>query len=113
MSTSPTRTACSRRSSRKNSIEQGKVAFNFDPTRDAETTLQEFGRDYLKLLCRPGGASAIRTVMAIAERMPEVGRRYYENVLEKNIAQLAAYLAARVKPTALSSTTARWPPRNS
>ena len=34
------------------------------------------------MLCRPGGGSAIRTVMAIAERMPEVGRRYYEHVLE-------------------------------
>ena len=25
-------------------IEQGKTAFNFDPSRDAETTLREFGR---------------------------------------------------------------------
>ncbi len=72
------------------SIEQGKMAFNFDPDRDVETTLREFGRDYLKLLCRPGGGSAIRTVMAIAERMPEVGRRFYEKVLEKNISQLAS-----------------------
>ena len=30
--------------------------------------------------------------MAIAERMPEVGRRYYEHVLEKTIDRLAAYL---------------------
>jgi hypothetical protein len=35
-------------------------------------------------------------VMAIAERMPEVGRRYYEHVLEKTINRLAAYLEARV-----------------
>jgi AcrR family transcriptional regulator len=83
------------------SIEQGKMAFSFDLDRDVETTLGEFGRDYLKLLCRPGGGSAIRTVMAIAERMPEVGRRFYEKVLEKNISQLAAYLAARVKPDRL------------
>ena len=83
------------------SIEQGKMAFNFDPDRDVETTLREFGRDYLKLLCRPGGGSAIRTVMAIAERMPEVGRRFYEKVLQKNISQLASYLAARVKPDGL------------
>jgi AcrR family transcriptional regulator len=83
------------------SIEQGKIAFNFDPSRDIETTLREFGRDYLKVLCRPGGGSAIRTVMAIAERMPDVGRRFYEKVLEKNINQLAAYLAARVTPDGL------------
>ena len=47
-------------------------------------------------LCRPGGGSAIRTVMAIAERMPEVGRRFYENVLEKTINRLADYLEAHV-----------------
>jgi AcrR family transcriptional regulator len=79
-------------------IDQYKTAFNFDPTRDAETTLREFGRAYITVLCRPGGGSAIRTVMAIAERMPEVGRRFYENVLDLNITRLAAYLEAHVKP---------------
>ena len=82
-------------------LEQGKVAFNFDPDRDVATTLREFGRAYIQLLCRPGGGSAIRTVMAIAERMPDVGRRYYEHVLEKTIGNLAGYLEARVKATDL------------
>jgi AcrR family transcriptional regulator len=79
-------------------LEQGKVVFNFDPARDAETTLREFGQTYMVLLCRPGGGSWIRTVMAIAERMPEVGRRYYANVLEKTIKGLADYLRAHVAP---------------
>jgi AcrR family transcriptional regulator len=78
-------------------IEQSKVAFNFDPARDVPTTLREFGQAYIQLLCRPGGGSAIRTVMAIAERMPDVGRRYYEQVLEKNIEHLAVYLEAHVE----------------
>jgi AcrR family transcriptional regulator len=77
-------------------FDQQKVAFNFDPERDVATTLSEFGHAYIELLCRPGGGSAIRTVMAIAERMPEVGRRYYEHVLEKTINRLAAYLEAHV-----------------
>ena len=76
--------------------EQGKSAFNFDPARDVETTMREFGRAYIGVLCRPGGGSAIRTVMAIAERMPEVGRRFYENVLDLNITRLAAYLDTQV-----------------
>jgi AcrR family transcriptional regulator len=76
--------------------DQRNVAFNFDPDRDAATTLREFGMAYIQLLCRPGGGSAIRTVMAIAERMPEVGRRYYEQVLEKTINRLASYLHSRV-----------------
>ena len=73
-------------------LEQGKVAFNFDPERDVTTTLMEFGQAYIQLLCRPGGGSATRTVMAIAERMPEVGRRFYNNVIALTIARLAAYL---------------------
>jgi AcrR family transcriptional regulator len=78
-------------------IEQGKVAYNFDPERDVVTTLREFGLAYIQLLCRPGGGSAIRTVMAIAERMPEVGRRYYEQVLERTIERLCFYLEERMK----------------
>ena len=78
-------------------LDQQKIAFNFDPERDVPTTLRGFGQAYIELLCRPGGGSAIRTVMAIAERMPEVGRRYYEQVLEKTINRFAAYLEVRVR----------------
>src|SRR6187200_2570056 len=77
------------------SLTQGKLAFNFDPARDVDTTLPEFGRAYIQLLCRPGGGSAIRTVMSIAERMPEVGRRFYDNVLARTVNRFAAYLEAR------------------
>src|SRR4051812_7208533 len=78
------------------SLEQGKVAFNLDPARDVTTTLMDFGQAYIQLLCRPGGGSATRTVMAIAERMPEVGRRFYENVVALTIRRLADYLEAHV-----------------
>src|ERR1700681_3048178 len=78
-------------------LAQGKVAFNFDPERDVTTTLTEFGQAYIQMLCRPGGGSATRTVMAIAERMPEVGRRFYNNVVAHTIARLAAFLEVRAK----------------
>ena len=77
-------------------LQHGQVAFNFDPARDVETTLKDFGRAYIHLLCRPGGGSAIRTVMAIAERMPDLGRRYYARVLDKSINRLSDYLTAHV-----------------
>jgi AcrR family transcriptional regulator len=79
------------------SIEQSKVAFNFDPGREVEITLPEFGRAYIQLLCRPGGGSAIRTVMSIAERMPDVGRRFYDNVLARTVNRFSAYLEARAQ----------------
>src|SRR5580692_4591619 len=31
-------------------LEQGKLAFNFDPGRDVPTTLTEFGKAYIELL---------------------------------------------------------------
>jgi AcrR family transcriptional regulator len=77
-------------------LQHGQVVFSFDPARDADATLREFGLAYLHLVCRPGGGSAIRTVMAIAERMPDVGRRYYARVLDKSINRLSDYLRARV-----------------
>jgi AcrR family transcriptional regulator len=83
-------------------LEKSEVEFNLSPTRDATTTLLEFGETYIAMLCRPGGGSAIRTVMAIAERMPDVGRHYYERVLEKSIDRLAAYLEARVQAKELA-----------
>ena len=83
-------------------LQQSQVVYNFDPARDAETTLREFGRAYIQLLCRPGGGSSIRTVMAIAERMPEVGSRFYVNVLERTINRLADYLQAHARSNDLA-----------
>ena len=78
-------------------LDQGKASFNFDPAQDLETTLHHFGRPYIELLCRPEGGSALRTVMAIAERMPEVGRRFYEKVIFFTVQSLAGFLQAKVK----------------
>jgi AcrR family transcriptional regulator len=79
-------------------LEQGEIAFfDFDASGDAATTLREFAAAYIGMLLRPEGGSAIRTVMAIAERMPEVGRRYYERVLQKTIDRLADHLGVHEK----------------
>jgi len=83
-------------------LAKAKISYNLDPGRDVETTLREFGRAYIGSMCRPGGGSSIRTVMAIAERMPEVGRRFYENVLAKSINGLADYLQTHVGPKDLA-----------
>jgi len=78
-------------------LEQGEIAFDFDASGDAATTLREFGAAYIAMILRPDGGSAIRTVMAIAERMPDVGRRYYERVLQKTINRLAGHLQLHEK----------------
>src|SRR5262245_29594505 len=86
----------------ESALERRQLAFYFDPACDIKTTLRKFGEAYIGVLCRPGGRSAARMVFAIAERMPEVGRRYYEIVLQKTINDLAEYLDARVKQRELA-----------
>jgi AcrR family transcriptional regulator len=64
---------------------------------DVEAVLTRLGFAYVRFLCRPEKASAIRTVIAIADRMPELGRKFYESGPAKGIAKLAAYIAAQVE----------------
>src|ERR1700681_83320 len=54
--------------------------FRFDlADHDVDAVLTRLGIAYVQFLCRPGGPSSMqRTVIAIAERMPEVGRHFYE-----------------------------------
>ena len=75
----------------------GRGIFDLDPNdHDVEAVLTRLGLAYVRFLCRPEKASAIRTVIAIAERMPELGRRFYESGPARGIALLAAYIAAQV-----------------
>jgi AcrR family transcriptional regulator len=77
---------------------QAEGIFDLDPSdHDVETVLTRLGLAYIRFLCRPEKASAIRIVIAIADRMPELGRKFYEKGPARGIAQLAAYIAAQVE----------------
>lgn len=76
---------------------QAEGILDLDPgDHDVEAVLTRLGVAYVKSLCRPEKASAIRAVIAIAERMPDLGRRFYEAGPAIGIARVAAYLAAQV-----------------
>ena len=76
---------------------QAEQIFNLDPQdHDVEGVLTRLGTAFVQFLCRPGGAPPLRTVIAIAERMPELGRRFYETGPAFGAAQLASYLSAQV-----------------
>src|ERR1700685_4655375 len=66
---------------------QAEGIFDLDPNdHDVAAVLTRLGVAYVKFLCRPEKASAVRTVIAIADRMPEVGRKFYESGPERGIA---------------------------
>jgi AcrR family transcriptional regulator len=77
--------------------------FDLDPgDHDVAAVLTRLGTAYIQFLCRPEKASALRTVMAIAERMPEIGKAFYETGPAFGIARLAAYLRAQTEAGVLA-----------
>jgi AcrR family transcriptional regulator len=71
--------------------------FTFDTAdHGVEAALTRLGRGYIKFLCRPGGMSPLRTVISISERMPEIGREFYETGPAQGIATLRRYLENEV-----------------
>lgn len=82
---------------------QAESLFKFHPEdEDVEATLTRVGIDFVNMLCRPEKASSARTVIAIAERMPEIGRVFYETGPAHGIALMTRYLEDRVKAGVLA-----------
>jgi AcrR family transcriptional regulator len=78
-------------------------AFNLDPgDPDVEAALTRLGTAYIEFLCSPEKASALRTVIAIADRMPEIGKVFYETGPSTGIAKLADYLRAQTQAGVLA-----------
>jgi hypothetical protein len=78
-------------------------AFDLDPSdHDVEKILRRLGAAYIEFLCSPEKASALRTVIAIADRMPEIGKVFYETGPSQGIAKLADYLRAETQAGVLA-----------
>jgi AcrR family transcriptional regulator len=63
---------------------------------DIEAVLTRLGIGFVTFLCSPDKASPLRTVIAIADRMPEIGKKFYETGPACGIALLAAYIKRQV-----------------
>ena len=63
---------------------------------DVEAVLTRLGVGLVNFLCQPGKASPLRTVIAIADRMPEIGKQFYEAGPACGIAMLASYIQRQV-----------------
>jgi AcrR family transcriptional regulator len=76
---------------------QAEGVFTFDQAdHDVAAVLTRTGRGFIRFLTRPGGMSALRTVIGIAERMPEIGQEFYDTGPARGIARLREYLEAQV-----------------
>src|ERR1044072_6660267 len=75
---------------------QAERVFQLDnANHDVAAVLTKLGTAFATFMCNRSTAS-VRTIIAIAHRMPEVGRRFYESGPAVGIAKLSGYLQAQV-----------------
>jgi AcrR family transcriptional regulator len=81
---------------------QKEGIFTFNAEADVEVELRRVGEELARFLCRrPGGISPLRTVIAIADRMPALGARFYQAGPARGVASLKGYLESKVQEGAL------------
>ena len=80
---------------------QAERVFELDNSdHDVASVLSKLGSAFATFMCNRS-TSPIRTVIAIADRMPEIGRQFYETGPAVGIAKLSRYLQAQVEAGAL------------
>jgi hypothetical protein len=75
---------------------QAEGVFEFDHNdHDVEAVLLRHGKAFVRNIGDPAPMSSLRTVIAVAERMPDLGRKVYETGPAIAVAKLSAYLQAQ------------------
>ena len=72
--------------------EQGQQIFNLDRNADIESELTGLGRSFSQFMSRPGGVSELRTIIAIADRMPQLGAKFFFAGPAFGMQKLSTYL---------------------
>lgn len=75
---------------------QAEQIFKLDETADIADELHRLGEEFAIFLCRPEGISPLRTVIAIADRMPSLGHKFYLSGPAFAIDKLKTYLDGKV-----------------
>ena len=76
---------------------QAEQVFALDSSdHDVGAVLTRLGCAYVRFLCRPGSLSPLRTVISISERMPAIGKRFYEAGPGTGVTRLCQYLEDQV-----------------
>lgn len=77
-------------------LQQGEQIFTFDNHAPIESELKRLGEDFSRFIARPGGIASLRTIIAIADRMPDLGEKFYRSGPARGIACLKRYLEDKV-----------------
>ncbi|WP_051660927.1 TetR/AcrR family transcriptional regulator [Bosea sp. 117] len=71
------------------------VVFDNDEP-DLRAALMNTGRSYVQAMTRPEHIATVRTVIAIGEKFPEIGRTYLSSGLQTGVARLSAWFSAKI-----------------
>ncbi|TCT05207.1 TetR/AcrR family transcriptional regulator [Aquabacter spiritensis] len=63
---------------------------------DIEAALNKLGHSFIEAMVRPSHIATVRTVIAIAGKFPEIGRRFFEAGPCEGIKRLSAFLRIKV-----------------
>jgi AcrR family transcriptional regulator len=81
----------------KECVFQAEGVFEFDVADpNVEGMLTQVCTAFARLLCAPNRQSPVRAVIAIADRMPNIGRMFFETGPAVGLAKMRAYLEAQV-----------------
>jgi AcrR family transcriptional regulator len=70
----------------------GELIGMLDPSKPLEETLLAFGLEMLKKISQPYVAAAHRIVIGVAERMPEIGKEFFEGGAMRAVRAVAEFL---------------------
>src|SRR5262245_15957807 len=80
---------------------EAEQIFTLDREAPIAGELQRVGEDLTRFLCRPDGVPSLRTIIAIADRMPEVGAQFYASGPARGVGRLQSYLEDKIAAGAL------------
>ena len=80
---------------------EAEQIFTLDRQASIASELQRVGEDLTRFLCRPDGVPGLRTIIAIADRMPEIGAKFYAAGPARGIGSLKRYLEDKIASGAL------------
>ena len=93
---------------RKNSKRHFELDWN-NP--DIEASLKQFGRNHITFISRGPKIQSVRTVMAIAERIPKIGQDFYRDGPQRGLEYLRDYFSAQMQAGRLRAGDPMWAAR--
>jgi AcrR family transcriptional regulator len=82
---------------------EAEQIFTLDRQAPIASELQRVGEELTRFLCRPDGVPGLRTIIAIADRMPEIGAQFYAAGPARGIGSLKRYLEDKIAAGALEA----------